>query len=245
MSDIPYHSAIPRYHQIAKTLRQQAAAGALGRGGGIATEARLCEEFGVSRTTIRHALALLKKDGVLHSRQGVGTRLSGLAPPRTLSHAAGDPLHAGLGSVPRVVAIERAAPPPAVAHFFGIAGGTRCVRLVRVHDLDGAPVSAVVTWLPAVYGRGVTRAALARQSLHEVLRQRFGLGLKRSVHTVGIARADAAIAAWLKIALADPVLHIQASAYAKGDAPVRWTDNYFNEERYRYTAQMDWNGRTK
>lgn len=244
MDNIPYHSAIPRYHQIARTLRQQAAAGALGRGGGIATEARLCEEFGVSRTTIRHALALLKKDGVLHSRQGVGTRLSGLAPPRTLSHAAGDPLHAGLGSVPRVVVIERAIPPPAVARFLGMLEGANCVRLVRVHDLDGQPVSVVVTWLPAAYGRGVTRTALARQTLHELLRERFGIRLQRSVHTIGVARADAAVASLLGIALAEPVLHIQASAYAKADMPVRWTDNYFNEDRYRYTAQMDWNGRS-
>ena len=242
---VPFHSAIPRYHQIAQTLRQQAAAGALGIGGGTATEARLCEQFGVSRTTIRHALALLKQEGVLHSRQGVGTRLSGLTPRRMLSHAAGDPLHAGLGSVPRVVAVERAAPPPGVARFFGSAEGAPCLRLVRVHDLDGDPVSVVVTWLALAYARGITRAALARNSLHELLLQRSGVSLKRSVHTVGVVRADAGTASLLGVALSDPVLHIQASAYAADATPVRWTDNYFNEARYRYTAEMYWNGRTK
>ena len=240
MADVPYHSAIPRYHQIAKTLRLQAAAGGLGSRGGIVTEAALCEEFGVSRTTIRHALALLKQERVLQSHRGVGTRLLQHTPRRTLSRSAGDPLHGGLGSEPRIVSIERALPPPAAAAFLGLASGERATKLVRVHDLDGEPVSAVITWLPAAFGRGVTRTALARHTLHEVLLRHFGVALARSVHTIRVARADATTASLLGIALADPVLHIQASAYLKDGTPMRWTDNYFNEERYQYTAEMDW-----
>src|SRR5437763_378819 len=73
---IPFHEAIPRYHQIAQLLRQRAATGELGAKDGKKkgfTEQALCDEFGVSRTTIRQALGMLKRDGVLASRRGVGT----------------------------------------------------------------------------------------------------------------------------------------------------------------------------
>ncbi len=238
---VPYHSAIPRYHQIAKTLRLQVAAGGLGGQRGLATEAALCAEFGVSRTTIRHALGLLKQEGVLQSRRGVGTRMLEHAPRRTLSRSAGDPLHGGLGSEPRIVSIERALPPAMVAAFLGLDSTKRATKLVRVHDLDGEPVSVVITWLPARFAHGVTRAALTHHTLHDVLLKQSGVKLERSVHTIRVARADATIASWLGVALADPMLHIQASAFLKDGTPVRWTDNYFNEERYQYTAEMQWN----
>ena len=72
MAALPFHDSIPLYHQIAQVLRQRAAQGA---DGGLATEQALCAEFGVSRTTIRQALASLKREGLLQSRRGVGTRL--------------------------------------------------------------------------------------------------------------------------------------------------------------------------
>ena len=44
----------------------------------------------------------------------------------------------------------------------------------------------------------------------------------------------------LGIALADPVLRIQASAFLSDGKPIRWTDNYFREDQYEYVAEMEW-----
>ena len=71
---------MPRYHQIARLLRQRAAAGPAGF-----TEHGLCAEFGVSRTTIRQALELLKRDGMLRSRRGVGSRIVSELPAARLN----------------------------------------------------------------------------------------------------------------------------------------------------------------
>jgi GntR family transcriptional regulator len=50
-----------------------------GPGDRLPSELELCEEFGVSRPTIREAIARLVEDGVLVRRHGVGTFIS--APP--------------------------------------------------------------------------------------------------------------------------------------------------------------------
>lgn len=235
---IPFSQSVPLYHQIAQALKARAAAGALGADGGDATEQGLCREFGVSRTTIRQALGILKDDGLLLSRRGVGTRVVARATPRRHTRSVGDPLHAGLGSVARVVSIERVRPPIAVADFLG-TGAAPVVRLVRVHTLDDAPLSAVISYLPAHLAPAITRRAL-RRSLHELLWERYGLLQKRSVHRIGVARADTTVAPLLAVAIADPVLHIQSSAYLDDGRPIRWTDNYFREERFAYTAEIEW-----
>jgi GntR family transcriptional regulator len=74
MSTYTANASVPMYHQIAQVLRRRLEAGDLGATGQLATEHELCEEFGVSRTTVRHALSYLKREGLLSSRRGVGTR---------------------------------------------------------------------------------------------------------------------------------------------------------------------------
>jgi GntR family transcriptional regulator len=148
-------------------------------------------------------------------------------------------LHAGLGTTERVVSMEQAEPAADVREFLG-AGERAFVRLVRVHILDGAPLSVVVTWMAARYAPGITAAALRRSSLHELLWRRHGVLQKRSVHRIGVARADTLAASLLGIGIADPVLHVQSCAYLDDGRPIRWTDNYFREERFAYQAEVSW-----
>lgn len=237
MASIPFHTAIPRYHQIAQLLRLRAAQSAEG---GLGTEQALCTEFGVSRTTIRQALAQLKGEGLLESRAGVGTRIMRPRVARTYTRPSGDPLHAGLGSEPHIVTIGQAVPPVAAAEFLGIPSAAQALRIVRTHQMDGAPLSVVISWLAAQYAARITPAALRSSTLHELLWQRYGVLQKKSVHTIRVARADANIASLLGIALADPVLYIQSSVRLSDGRPVRWTENWFREDRYQYSAEMLW-----
>ena len=49
----------------------------------LQSEAKLCARTGVSRQTLRRALARLKEEHIIESRQGSGYRLTGLYPSRT------------------------------------------------------------------------------------------------------------------------------------------------------------------
>ena len=233
----PFHHAIPLYHQIAQLLRQRVSGSTEP---GLATEQALCAEFGVSRTTVRQALAALKRDGLLQSRRGVGTRIVPPRAVRTYTRSSGDPLHAGLGSEQRIVSFGMGAPPAPAAGFLGLAPGEPALGIVRTHALEGAPLSVVASWLPAQYAARITPAAVRGQTMHELLWRRFGLLQKKSVHTIRVGRADARIASLLGITIADPVLYIQSSVRLAGGRPVRWTENWFREDRYQYTAEMEW-----
>lgn len=235
----PIRSSVPLHHQIAQVLRLRLESGAWAAGGPLATEQRLCEEFGASRTTVRQALSQLKQAGLLESRAGVGTR--GIAMPikRKIVRSSGDPLHAAFNSKPRVLSLGQVACPPAVAAFFELPATTPIWHFVRIHMLDDKPLSVVDSYLPAHLGAGLTRTAL-QQPMHELLWERFKIRLKRSVHTLRVARADVDIASMLGIALADPVLRIQSSVYLADGKPIRWTENYFREDQYEYVAEMEW-----
>ena len=68
--------------QVARQLADQIAAGRLGAGAKLPPEARLVEQFGVSRTVVREAVSRLKSLGLVDSRQGSGVFVNA-SPPYT------------------------------------------------------------------------------------------------------------------------------------------------------------------
>src|SRR5512133_1697482 len=61
-----------RYMRIAGALRRLVTSGEIAPGRLLPSESELAEEHGASRVTIRKALAQLKHDGIVDSRQGFG-----------------------------------------------------------------------------------------------------------------------------------------------------------------------------
>ena len=62
-----------RYQQIADRLRDQIASGVFGPGERLPSEPDLVEEYQASRNTVRLAIALLTNQGLVVTRQGLGT----------------------------------------------------------------------------------------------------------------------------------------------------------------------------
>lgn len=59
--------------RLAKRLSTAVHEGQLAAGNRLPTEQALCEQYGVSRTVVREAISMLKREGMLTSRQGSGT----------------------------------------------------------------------------------------------------------------------------------------------------------------------------
>ncbi|MER6315189.1 GntR family transcriptional regulator [Streptomyces sp. NPDC001581] len=61
------------YAQVADDLRRQIARGALTAGQRLDGNAKLAERYGVAAMTVRHALDILRDEGLIVSQQGRGT----------------------------------------------------------------------------------------------------------------------------------------------------------------------------
>ncbi len=77
LDSILARSPVPRYVQIADLLRQRIARGGWRPGMRVPSNEDLMREFDVSRVTVRQAVGVLARDGLLEARQGTGTFVSG------------------------------------------------------------------------------------------------------------------------------------------------------------------------
>ncbi len=64
---------LPKYYRLEQILRKQIMTGQLATSKPVPNERELCENYGVSRTTVRNALAALEADGLIYREQGRGT----------------------------------------------------------------------------------------------------------------------------------------------------------------------------
>lgn len=69
---MPASGAEPLWRSIATTLGAEIAGGSYHPGDRLPTEAVLSARFGVNRHTVRHAIAHLAEQGLVHSRRGAG-----------------------------------------------------------------------------------------------------------------------------------------------------------------------------
>lgn len=72
------NSAMPLYQQIAENLKNRIEQGEFVSGQCLPSEARLCEHYGVSRPTIRSAIAELVEQKILVTYQGKGAFVRGV-----------------------------------------------------------------------------------------------------------------------------------------------------------------------
>ena len=82
---VPTPHERPRFRLVADELRRRILAGAIPAGSLLPSETALIVEFGVSRGTIREALALLRAEGLTVTEHGRGTYARPVMPVRRLA----------------------------------------------------------------------------------------------------------------------------------------------------------------
>ena len=160
------------HRQLFVILRDQILRGLHPPGAAIPNEEALGEEFGVSRITVRRAVADLEAAGLLVKRHGRGTFVSSALPPARPSATLGllDSLRkSATETQAEVLRIETAHPPADIARQLDLVAGTPAVHALRLRRRDGTPVMVTEAWVPEAVGRNITRRDLQKRALYEIL----------------------------------------------------------------------------
>jgi DNA-binding GntR family transcriptional regulator len=226
----------PAHAQIASWLADRIAAGRPARGERLPPERELAERLGVSRMTLRHALAALEQRGLVERRVGRDGGTFVAEPKLELvgTSALSDQLRAlGLEAGARVLHAEErpAGPDEAVL-------GARVYAIDRVRLADGEPVALERTALAAAEFPGLLEAPLDG-SLYDLIRDRYAAVPVRAVERLEPALADAEEAAALGIEAGAPVMRVERVAYGADDRPLERSLDVFRGDRTRVVWESE------
>jgi GntR family transcriptional regulator len=142
-------SPVPRYAQLADLMRQRIARGAWPQEHRIPSLETLMEEFGVARVTVRQAIDLLAREGLVSPQQGRGTFVTGApAPGRFISVVTTLDELSRLyeDTQPKIVNIDESVTSPPLAPGEGTAAA-RYAFMRRIHSRDGKPYCVINIYL--------------------------------------------------------------------------------------------------
>ncbi|MFC4819614.1 GntR family transcriptional regulator [Dokdonella ginsengisoli] len=224
------------YLDLRETLQRQIENGALPPGRPLPGERELAERHGVSRVTVRKAIAGLVADGLLVQRRGSGTFV-GARIERAFSHLTSfsDELRArGIEPGSRTLSGESGAATPDEAMALGLAPGARVIRLRRLRLGGEQPLALERSTLPAF---ALASAAGVRDSLYAALDRR-GLRPCRALQRLRAVAFDAEAARLLGVKTGSPGLLIERRGFLADGRVVEFTRSHYRGDAYDFVAEL-------
>lgn len=215
--------ATPIYEVIKRDLAQQIAGGSLRAGEQLPSEAELAQHYGVSRMTLRQALAQLEADGLVLRKHGAGTFVRELPARRRCGNELGA-FHEELGRASDeietlVLAQEVGIPPRAVARQLRLSGTQRGLRIQRLRSLDGEPISLQESWLPYLLAPSLARNGLVAGSLYRTLLEREHIEIAHAEQQISATLIAEQHAEHLRVPIGTPALEILRISYSTAGDP--------------------------
>jgi GntR family transcriptional regulator len=233
----------PVYLRIAQDLINEIEAGRLKPGDAVPSERVLCERYGVSRMTARHAVQTLVADRLLYQVKGVGTFVAHPSMQKMLTRLnsfSEDLTQRGYRASARVLVREVAPADERTSQKLQLQPGDPVFHLKRLRLADDEPLSIEDVHLPIRLVAALVDEDFERESLYRLLTTRCNIQLVRTEEEIRALPAAGDHAALLNMPAGSPLLATERLSFAAPDTAVEFgycvyrADKYsFYIERYR------------
>lgn len=230
----------PLYRQMADHMRERILAGQWASGSRIPNEAELSAAYQASRITVRRAVGILAREGLLSPQAGRGTFV--LKPviatgPRLLTSFTQEMRQLGMRPSTRVLEQKPEEASEDVRLRLGLPAGARVVRLRRLRLADGEPVGYQTAWLPLRLFPGLETVDLTNRSLYVVLREAYGVAptdAEEDFHALLIGAEEARL---LEVPEGSCGLGVERLTYVNGE-PFEYVLGVLRGDRYRVQIRL-------
>jgi GntR family transcriptional regulator, N-acetylglucosamine utilization regulator len=235
------NSPIPLHSQLRSAIDRKIESGEWTPESQVPSERELCEQFQVSRITVRQALHQLVTDGRLIRIHGRGTYVATSPLKKQLLPLVGfseDMAARGQRPGARVLRFESANASLAVAQALRLAAGESVLVLRRLRLANGRPMALETVYLPEQLLPGLLDESLEDRSLYQLLRQKYTIRPARAVQQWQAVPCPGADAKLLDVRKGSPVLQIQRTTFDSEGRPFEYLESFFRGDRYVFQAEL-------
>ncbi|MBU0495340.1 MAG: GntR family transcriptional regulator [Chloroflexi bacterium] len=241
---IDRYSPSPLYLQLKDLLATQIEEGQLQAGDPLPSERQLCDEFDLSRTTVREALRALGQEGLIEVVPGRGAFVAsprqGLIVQVSLAGFSSDIRRMGMTPSSRLLSAELVPnPPPAVRRAMSLQPDDQVVRLERLRLVNNVPLALHTVYLNHRLCPGLLQYNLAELSMLELLRTTYGLRIDRAEEQVYSALASTHEMELLHLSYPAAVLRAERSTFLDTQEILEFSQAAYCGEWYRMSMSLE------
>ena len=239
-------SSKPLYIQIKESLKQDIRSHKYPVGSKLPSENALCEEFGVSRITIRQALMMLENEGIIYAVHGKGTFVKGSVIDSNLQKISsfGETLeHMGYKGYTKIIHYEERDTDDFERMLRGKEWKKVCHLSLTGYSMD-EPVVLYHSVIRGTYGTEMYQAA---QELEKRgvpfstfdLYLHIGVKIGKIDQKVEAVNADEKTAEILQIKPGDAVLVLDSVILDEKMQPIEYKKGYYCTDKYTFNLNRE------
>jgi GntR family transcriptional regulator len=237
-------AGISRYLRLYRVLSQALAEGRFAGGAPLPSEPRLMREYGVSRSTVRRALARLEAEGRIERKRGSGTYARDGEEAAATMHLS--PVPDATANPPaatcRTIACRRI-PTPAFLLGEGSGFGATTLLVRQIRYVRREPLAFETTYVPDDIGGGLTRRRLDANG-GSILTVLAALGHRSASveREFAALEADPVAADSLGLAVGAPVFNVRTLARDVQHHTLAYLNCLYRPDRYEARSAIEIGG---
>lgn len=228
-------SPIPVYFQLKNIIKEDIEKRNLKPGDSLPSEREYCENFGISRMTVRQALKELESEGIIVRERGRG---SFVAIPRIEQE--------GLMSFTEMVKARGMKPETEMVEFLKIPAGNLSAtlgikaedsifKITRVRKADGIPVALETVYIPEEFVPNIEEKDFTG-SLYNILKDEYGMEIKGSKTSFSATTSTPFLEELLKLEEPMPLLKVESVNFTTG--LIYYEVSYYRSDQFKITVNL-------
>lgn len=222
---------LPRYRKVYELLRKHILSGVYSEGALLPSENELSAVHNVTRPTVRHALDILLKEGLIIKKQGKGSIVRNHPRNIGILSVAGTTTAIGVRHLkteilqkPEIRRWEDTFP----FELSQIEKESGCIYMERLRYVDGEPVFYDINHLPNINLPRFTARSLRNKSLFDELRRNYRVEITGGEQKLKALKPSEKIREMLRLRKGEPVLYIERKLHTNKEGFFIYSTIYFN-----------------
>jgi GntR family transcriptional regulator len=207
----------------------------------IPSESAMKEKYGVSRHTLRLALAILEEDGLIQKRQGKGTIVTyrGNGEPDSNGHVFNPIIQCSKEKIDAIDISYNYGPPTEVAQRkLGIKATEIVMASNNVYSADGKPVGHAFIQIPVKHINEINFNINSKEEVSNLINKTIFELAETAKMTVRLVYAEENITAFLKIEANEPVIYIEEVLFNARREGLARCKFYFLPDKYEISIDI-------
>lgn len=234
-------SYIPYYVQIKHILMERIQSGVYLQDSRIPSETELSKQFAVTRMTVRKALDELKREGVISTERGKGSKVSPAKIEQSLRRfykfgkEIGD---TGIAAESKLIRAGECNLPSEISRVFLNQKDDRFFEIIRIRYYKDIPVSLESSYIPYSAAPGILDENIESVSLVELLEKKFGNRIEKATEYLHPRISDEYESNLLKIHNHTPVFQTERITKTKNGEVVEFRRSIIRGDIVSFSTEL-------
>lgn len=233
---------IAMYLQIANVLKQEILSGKIKPGEKIGSERELEERFQVSKITIRKAVEILGKEGLVLTSQGKGTFVKPKKVEQTLDQlqSLSDIIkNSGYHPQVKITKLEMVSTLNIFLQEKDSEIDSHCLYIERLHTVEELPIAFAQVYIPYNLGEKLTKNELENNTIYELLENKLGITLGEAIQSIEACPASEALGKALDVPEGSPLLKAERLTYSTQNKLIEKITFYYRFDEYAFKIKLN------